>query len=376
MTAFETRNESFKTWNEARLLKGLRFGAALLVILAALFTPAVHGQEAEAPEAPAEAATEAGGADEAGGQADGGGTPEMTAEQEELVHKFLEVLKDSMVLMVGWGSAALLAFLIPIPWIVIAFKNEKGWGVILLIVYALGCVTPLTALGVAVYGLKHRLEYKKLFLVTVLIYAGFFGSSGYVGHRVQELAGEMESLAADAENMELDQQEADAAKEAEAEAGKKAEPASALGRIMEKAKAVADQASERSKTADKAMESGVKEAVATAEKATAESAAATADTTRSAEAKPAAEPAAEPAPKEGFAAAPRDLRVVTLFGTDKRRTAMIAGSDGKNHPVSAGDKVSIGGKDIEVIEITAEAVIIKMEGRAAPMALRAPKPKE
>ena len=370
----------FATGRREILQRAFRMGFALLAVFVALSAPSLQGQEAEAPEQADEAAEAVETVDDAGGAEEGAaGGQEMTAEQEELVYKLLEVLKDSLVLMVGWGSAALLAFLIPLPWIVIAFKNEKGWGWILLVVYALGCVSPLQGLAVLGYGLKHRLEYKKLFLVTVLIYAGFYGCSGYVGHRMQEFAGEMESLAVDAENLDRDRQEAETGTNAEGETGKISEPASALGRIMEKAKAVAEQASERSKTADKAMESGVKEAAATVEQKAVESVPAAADTNKTAEAKPAAEAPAEPEtamePTAGYAAAPRDLRVVTLFGTDKRRTAMIAGSDGRNHPVSAGDKVSIGGKDLEVIEITAEAVIIKMKERATPMAIRAPKPK-
>ncbi len=370
----------FATWMRKVLQRAFRTGSATLAAFVMLSGGSLQGQEAEAPQPPVEAAAAADSVDDAGG-AEGGaeGGQELTAEQQELLNKLLEVVKDSMVLAVGLGSAAFLAFLIPIPWIVIAFKNEKSWGWILLVVYVLGCVSPLQGLAVFGYGLKRRLEYKKLFLVTILIYGGFFGSSGYVGYRMQELAGEMESLAVDVENLERDQQETEAGKDADAGTEKSSEPVSALGRIMEKAKAVADQASERSKTADEAMESGVKEAAASAEQKVVESVPAASDTNKIVAAKPATEDAAEPEteaePTAGYAAAPRDLRVVTLFGTDKRRTAMIAGSDGRNHPVSAGDKVSIGGKDIEVIEITAEAVIIKMKGRATPMALRAPKPK-
>jgi len=242
------------------------------------------------------------------------------------------------------------------------------------LVYVLGCVTPLTGLVCCVYALKHRLEYKKLFLLTVLGYAGFFGSSSYVGYRVTALTAEMESLAVDAESMEMEREGAEAAPKAEEGAG------GAWGGVMDKVKAVAEKAGERSKAGDAAM--AEPSADAKADGGNDADKPADPDTAKKPEGEAQKEMASEPEPESdpvddgGYAPAPREFRVISLIGTDARRTAMIAGADGKNHLVGKGYELTLGGKDIEVVDITADAVVIRMKGRATPMAIRAPKPKQ
>ena len=73
-----------------------------------------------------------------------------------------------------------------------------------------------------------------------------------------------------------------------------------------------------------------------------------------------------------YARAPVNLRVVSIIAGGKRKTAMI--NDGvKNHMIVVGENVtlSVGGgtKGAEVVAIQANAVIIKLDGRAAPMAI-------
>jgi len=92
----------------------------------------------------------------------------------------------------------------------------------------------------------------------------------------------------------------------------------------------------------------------------------------------------EPAPVadvEGYAPAPRGYAVVSLIGTDRRRTAMITGGGGKNYLVAKGDRPNMklrdgSTKEVEIIDITADAVIIQQQGWAVQWAIPAPKPKK
>lgn len=79
--------------------------------------------------------------------------------------------------------------------------------------------------------------------------------------------------------------------------------------------------------------------------------------------------------KAGYAAAPSNFRVISILDGAKRKTAMI--NDGvRNQMVVKGDKITVaiagGSKRAEVVEILADAVIIRLDGRAAPMAINAP----
>ena len=83
------------------------------------------------------------------------------------------------------------------------------------------------------------------------------------------------------------------------------------------------------------------------------------------------------AAKSGYARAPKNLRVVSILGGSKRKTALI--NDGaKNHMVVKGDNLTLevagaGRSGVEIVDIVADAVVIKLDGRATPMAINAPK---
>ncbi len=319
------------------------------------------------------------------------------------------------------GVAALISLAVGIWWLVAAFKVHVGWGIAFLV----PCVNFFAWI---VFLFKHWDEAKKPFLVSCLsVFYQTALAGGGIYHSFKDIERQR------AENPELTSEtlvmppyfaaieklplvgddweesydrlvakrlggepeeaesaeEADEASETVAE-GETKEPQSGLGKIMAKAKATLEKADARAKESGAAVEAASEEkaaeaketaAAATKEMAAAEAKEMAAAVTKEAETKP-ADAAEEPVVLDGnYPKAPAGYRVLSLIGTENRRTAMITAGGGKSHLVAKGDNLTVtlsdgGSQAVEIVDITAEAVIIQLRGKATPMAIYAPKPKE
>ncbi|MFT4588136.1 MAG: hypothetical protein ACI9VS_001568 [Candidatus Binatia bacterium] len=166
----------------------------------------------------------------------------------------------------------------------------------------------------------------------------------------------------------------DAPKQPESESGNvpavgKAAPKSDLGKIIFRAKSTIGAASTQAAENAEIME-----------KATAKPPAPSAAKTPAAPAKTVSDTAKKPTPalaskaavpdKGELAKAPDYIKVASIFGTAKRRTAMVR-SGGKNYSLMKGDKSSLakpggGTLDIVVMDVTDKTVVIKIAGEAKP----------
>ncbi|MFT4588135.1 MAG: hypothetical protein ACI9VS_001569 [Candidatus Binatia bacterium] len=297
---------------------------------------------------------------------------ELTAEQQKVMDRVWELLKESLVLLVILAVASLLALIVPFRWIYLAFQNDKGWGFILLGFFVFTCISPFFVFLLLVYAFKKREESKKFFVFTLLVYMSLYGSTGYVWHRLQSLQSELESI-------EVEAQEAGFEREEDADGQPKAEPRSRLGKIMATAEKNVAKVEERSAEGSKVVEQTGQKAAAKSKTASKSKTPAVEPADPTKKTAPSTAKAASPPKQEtaamtssSYARAPVNLRVVSIIAGGKRKTAMI--NDGvKNHMIVVGENVtlSVGGgtKGAEVVAIQANAVIIKLDGRAAPMAI-------
>lgn len=311
---------------------------------------------------------------------------DLPADQRKAVKKLVTLLMKNVFLLFVWFGAMFLALIVPFRWIYLAFKNQKGWGITLLLLYLFTCITPLFVAAMLIYAIKNRDESKKYFVFTLLVYLTFYGVSGYIAQSAKGLAGDLGAIEAAAPEAEGAPENAppDSAKSGV----KKADPKSRLGKIMAAAEENIAKAEERSaegsNMVEKASQTGtVKPKAPAPEKAAAPKTAPPtvkktddAPASEMADDTPTAPTETEGPARSGYAKAPANLRVVSILDGAARKTAMI--NDGvRNQMVVEGGNITVaiggGTKRAEVVEILADAVIIRLDGRAAPMAINAPK---
>lgn len=323
---------------------------------------------------------------------------------------------------------SVMSFAAGIWFLVAGFKTHVGWGIAFLV----PCVGPIAGL---VFLVKCWERAKKPFFLNLLSVVFMIGVCG-LGmlhsvkdlHRQEEENPEIElesvelppfisalvKLSGGSEEFEVALREqlekwVNASGEAEGNGDSPSapeeavesteEPKSGLAGMMAAAKAKIEQADDRAKETgdvidaltkkpepEKAVPESTKPDVEPAAEAKPEEAAKDSmpkdKGAGAAESDAAKEPEPEPvADTGGYAAAPRGFAVVSLIGTENRRTAMITGDGVKNYLVGKGDKLQMklrdgSEKEVSIIDIKSDMVIIQQKGWAVQWAIPAPRPKD